>query len=141
MDKYMEIKEGLLTLGDPVRVGEYMQMLGVNNDDLNDPFRFGRFEDICKFLNTLPDPAFFIYKAVGSKQIDRLDFIHEYMHFYQEKKVAEKELEEVNKTIEFYTRDDLTEIERLNLNDFLEQKYNLEVKVRTLQTEIEIYEK
>lgn len=137
----MEVKEGLLTLGDPVRVGEYMQMLGISNDDLNDTFRFQRFQDICKFLNTVPDPAFFVYKAVGSKQIDRLDFIHEYIHFYQEKQFVEQELEEVNQNIELYSRDDLTDQERFNLNDFIVKKFELENKVKSLQTEIQIYEK
>lgn len=136
----MEIKEGLITLGDPLKVGEYMQILGVTNDDLNDSFRFQRFQEIVKFLDTVPDPHFFIYKAVGSKQIDRLDFIHEYMHFHQEKAFYEKEMKDVEEKIAQYNRDDLNEIERMTLNEFVVNKLDLETKIDQLKNEIKIYE-
>lgn len=103
MDR-QDVNEDILGLGDPEKVAYIMQVLGVNTDDFKDPTRTQRIKDLMEYLKNHPDPDYFIYKAVGSKQIDRVDFMHEYLSLVKGREHAEQQLESIKKQIEVYEK-------------------------------------
>jgi len=134
------ISEDLISLGDPEKIANYIYLFGLTKDDLNEPIRLKRFEEIIKFLDKHPDPNFFVRKAVGNKQVDRLDFIHEYVGFHQQKSILEQQKQILDSKISLYDRNDLTELERKNLGEIIENKLELERSIDNLKQEIQIYE-
>ena len=137
----MQTNEDIINLGDPVKIAELMALLGVNNDDFKDTMRTKRIQEVMEFLKTHPDPKFFVYKAVGSKQVDRIDFVHEYIHFYTEKREAEQQKAVLDSKIAVYDRPDLTDSEKINLREMFDDKMMLDKRISNLNEQIQVYEK
>jgi len=100
----MEVKTELLELGSPEKVGYLVSLLNLNPDDFKEPGRFEHIKDVLTFLNTHPDPSFFVRKAVGSKQVDRIDFMHEYIGRHKELLAAEDHVKKLKEEISVYEK-------------------------------------
>lgn len=100
----MQVKEELINMGDPERIGELVSILGITNDDFKDPVRHKRIQEVLDFLKQYPDPKYFIYKGVGSKQIDRVDFMHEYINLHKERSEYEQKLAKLDEQIKVYEK-------------------------------------
>ena len=96
--------EDLLELGDPEKIARIVGMLNVTYDDFKQPERLSKVKDILKYLAEHPDPSFFVYKSVGSKQIDRVDFLHEYIGLNQQLTSAQQQVDSLKKQIEVYEK-------------------------------------
>ena len=103
MDR-QNVNEDMVGLGDPEKVAYLIQTLGVTTDDFKDPVRTQRIKELMDYLKSHPDPEYFIYKAVGSKQIDRVDFMHEYLTLTKNRENIEQQLESIKKQIEVYEK-------------------------------------
>jgi len=137
----MQTNEDIINLGNPEQTARFISLLGINSDDFKDSARMSRVQDILKFLSTQEDPEFFVRKAIGSKPVDRIDFVHEYISFYQHKKDAEQQKQVLDSKIDLYDRFDLTDNERLDLKEMSENRTTLDKRIGNINEQIRIYEK
>ena len=100
----MQIKNELLELGNPEVVGKVMGLLGINIDDFKDPVRTSSIMEVMEYIHTVPDPEFFILKACGNKQIDRVDFMRQYISLQKDLKQAEDRVNTINESIKQYEK-------------------------------------
>ena len=100
----MDVKNELLELGSPDKVGYMLSMLNLTQDDFHEPGRFEKIKDVLLFLNTHPDPSFFVRKALGSKQVDRTDFMHEYIGRHKDLLAAKDRVKKLEEEISVYEK-------------------------------------
>lgn len=100
----MEIQSELLELGNPEKVGNLVSLLNIIPDDFKDPMRFEKIRSVLGYLSKHSDPSYFIYKGLGSKQVDRVDFMHEYIGRHQELTAAEERVAKLREEISVYEK-------------------------------------
>lgn len=83
---------------------EVMGMLNMAPYDLSDPARFGQFRDVMDYLGKVPNKRFFVSKAVGNKQVDRLKHVWEYVELHKKKDGARKQLAQLDEEIGIYEK-------------------------------------
>ena len=136
-----DIKETLIGFGNPEKVGEILELLRISTDDLKDGKREDTIRAVVDFLVNHPDPAFFVRKAVGSKQVDRVDFLNEYIQFHSDLQQAQDTLSTINQKLEMYDTEDLSGIEAKVYETLVTDKQVAQQKVASIQQEIQIYER
>ncbi len=134
------IKEILTDLGDPVRVSHLIDILQVNVDDFKDSRRGDKVRDVIKYLLEHPDPAFFVRHALGSKQVDRIDFMDEYIQITEQKYEQDKLVDAYNQEIEVYRDKELEPEEQQKYDRILEEKEIAETTAGLLGNELNHYE-
>lgn len=133
--KFMETNEDILTLGDPEKVALIFDLLSVNVDDFKNINREKQIQDIVEFLKNEPDPEFFVRKALGSKPVDRIPFMAEYIQIHKQLAKYKEKLEKVEKDRSKYEDDPIMRA------GFAKDKLALHEAIESLEAEIKIYEK
>lgn len=131
----------LLTLGDPQRVGYILDALRITQDDFQESKRADQVSKVVKYLAQHPDPAFFIRKALGSKQVDRVDFMDEYIEINEDLDRFKKDLTETEEKLSVYDPEDINDIDMTVYQPLKEKRDFLESYINSLQQELRIYEK
>lgn len=131
----------LLTLGDPQRVGYILDALRITQDDFQESKRADQVSKVVKYLVQHPDPAFFIRKALGSKQVDRVDFMDEYIEIHEDLDRFKKDLTETEEKLSVYDPEDINDIDMTVYQPLKEKRDFLESYINSLQQELRIYEK
>lgn len=138
----MEINDRVEELGDPEFAGKYIEKLGITRDDFADPERALKIKDIIDYLKEHPDPDFLLYKSVGSKQVDRVEFLNEYIQFHKEHEGYAKKLNTINEKISKYNSEGVIDpLEQDVYQMLLDEKATVREKIDRIQQEIQIYEK
>ena len=100
----METNEDIFGLGDLERIGEALEVMGFSTDDMKDPKRMEKVMYVADYLNRLPEPAAFVRRAVGSKQIDRIQFMSEYVNLHQQLDKASQTVAHLQNEIQNYEK-------------------------------------
>lgn len=120
---------------------ELFQRLKMSKQDLKDPMKFGKFQDLVSFFDGKNDPGFWISKVTQGKNVDSLDQMWEYSKLYTRRNETKAEMEGIGEQLEelemkeFLSLDD-TEL-KLNL---LDKSQSLENGMIYLNEEIGFYE-
>lgn len=114
-----------------------MNLLGLYPDDLADPQRFSRFQEVVKYLKQYPEDTqrFLITKATRGKLVDKLDHVFEYTNLLKQKFAQEQTLETM--------KEELSMLEATHDPRFFtinEQKEEMENQIGRTLEEIRIYE-
>lgn len=91
-------------LGNLEKIGEALSIMGVNPDDFKDKHRSSLVSLVAEYLNIVPDPTFFVQRAVGNKQVDRLAFMAEYVDLHKKLDKVSREKESVENEIKHYEK-------------------------------------
>lgn len=116
---------------------QLMDKLDINPDELGDPIRFSRFQEVIKFFKEYPPETqeLLINRAIVGKNVDKLKHIYEYMWLLKNKNMEEKMLEDLEK--------EKSAIETLGdefaLQDVLNRTKELELKHKTTLEDIALY--
>lgn len=141
----MEYKQILTELGDPLLVGRLIEKLKISSDDFKIESRISKLEKVVKYLSNVEDPEHFIMRALGSKQVDKLDFISEYIDINQNFEEAKNELYRINKRLEMYTYDkpvdEISPQEIAVYENLTADRLQAERRLQDVKTEIAVYER
>lgn len=99
-----QVNEDVFALGDLERIGEALEIIGFNSDDFKQSDRMEMLSKVASYLNKHPDPTYFTRKAVGSKQIDRLPFMFEYVGLHEKLDKIKQQERQITQEIEHYER-------------------------------------
>jgi len=138
---YMEYNEALTKLGDPIKVSKILTALNLSVDDFNQPKRMESAERVIKFLAAHPDPQYYLRKTIGSKQVDRLDFIDEYIGMDLERQSQTMKLEELNEKLSVYDIENMEDVDMDVYNPLMEEKQEAMSTIDRLTASMDIYEK
>lgn len=112
-------------------VSEVMNYLGVSSTELNDPKKFAKFKYIADFVKDIPnkDRFFTRLSKAGQINVDKMNFFYEYC---QARESYERAMQGKQFLEEQYLKSGDEEL-KFELD-------NLEVEIRDIESNIQIYE-
>jgi len=138
-DKLGDLKGGAF---DSIRI---MELMGIGTEDLIDPRRFAKFQEVVEKLSSVPNKEFLLKKLTIKKiGTDTLNLVWEYLKIAEKKALYEEELKRVNDSKEILVKFseekgiDPTEID--DYREHLEVISGLEDNIRQINEEINLYE-
>lgn len=131
---------------DPIKGTEILSYLGVTPSTLSHPTIFNQVQDILAHLQNVEDYRWFINKAVGAKNVDKLQHVWEYVKLQEERAQLSGDLDKINRNISEATMKEqdgqLDELEKkVVIPDLFNQKRDLTKRVSRIDEELAIYEK
>lgn len=97
-----EVNYDIYGLGDIEKIGEALGIIGFNSDDVKVEDRMSKINYIAAYLNQLPDPTYFVQHAVGNKQVDRVEFMTEYINLHEQLVKAKQKVDLLDSEIKRY---------------------------------------
>lgn len=115
--------------------------LGMSKQDLGDPQKFGKFQELVKFFEGKNDPGFWISKVTQGKNVDKLDQVWEYSQLHTRRAESNKHMEELAEQLEELEMKDGLTTDELELKfTLMDESSHLENGLQYLNEEIGFYE-
>ena len=89
---------------DPITGSEILVLLQVGEDDFSNPQRIRQLQDILAFMDGIPDKQFFINKAVGGKDVDKVDHVWELVGLHNKRSDLSSQIDSLDEQIEFFNK-------------------------------------
>jgi hypothetical protein len=131
----MDTNETIIGFGDPIKAGELFALLGVTPLDFEDGQRESNIKSVMEFLMKQEDPEYFVRRSVGAKQVDRIQFMAEYIDLYKKLEVGKEKLAKINENIDKYFDDDVLRL------GYATEKIDVQNEISAIKETIDIYEK
>lgn len=132
-----QFKEELSIFGTNIELtSKIASFLNLGTRDFKDERRFEKVKDIIAFAVHYPDPMFMFQKAIGSKNLDRVDFLHEYIHLYRELKSSEAIKNDIKEKLDLFMDN-----QSPKYTELLGELDKTDQKITELQNTIQVYEK
>jgi len=92
---------------DAVIGGDLMYKVGITEEDLRYPANFEKMKDVIAFLKGMPkeERDFFADRILAGKNVDKLDYLWNYIELTKKSEQKKTEFENLKKLISAYERE------------------------------------